>query len=846
MRKLKLMNRLFSLFLALILVASTAVVSVSAAEGDYVYVLDRAKIDGSFYQYQSPYQVYYKFNGKTGYVTPVQVYKMQRLEAGAYTGEVILAYCMDININASLGADYRRMNLEDSPFSGSTAGQIRSILTHGFYLTHVADESDAAHQTRVDKKLAELRTKSGVADLTIGEALSATQAAIWQSSHGSALEFTSFLLKILNPIESTNVKYYEMCATELSNGHIEFGSSKYLPSTACETRINGRIKQVYDYLLSLDPIPAGEKAVSPSSFVKLHDPVMTDNGDDTYTVTVDVTVDVDMASGDNLTLRARLDDKYSQNVSLSDGEQTIKLTINNVPAEDINGDVKLSISGEQTVSGYFYFDANGDRSASQSMVGYSNSRLPVYAEVTAQENRVLNIEKTTIIDGSSEPLEGIVFDIFPVATMEEYQTGEVKLPENPADYKYSTLAEYTLITDANGRASLDFTHHGLPDSIYLVVERNHPNIVAPIEPFYLSVPTNNAASGDYIYSVTIRPKNEVKASIKIEKDVITIGNNKATVDAYTPHTWIISTSIPVDISNGKSYVISDTMDNRLDYVGNLKVVLETMDGSNKVALVADEDYTLSVTDEDSLAEGKPSDEFAVTLTSGGMSKIATTIGSNDYSNYKLRVYFDARINANAEMGAEIPNKASVEYINNVNLKLRKESDVPVVYTGGVNLLKVDSADATKMLAGATFEVYRIATAEEINAGGEDLKTFPDRAAPLIKVSFFSNAKLDGDKVTSVTTGEDGKIAIYGLAYGMYYLVETKAPAGYNLMAGPKDLVIDAASHKTENTITVENKMGALLPSTGGVGTTIFTVSGIGLVCIACLFLYMNKRKLIET
>ena len=212
----------------------------------------------------------------------------------------------------------------------------------------------------------------------------------------------------------------------------------------------------------------------------------------------------------------------------------------------------------------------------------------------------------------------------------------------------------------------------------------------------------------------------------------------------------------------------------------------------------------------------------------------------------LRVYFDARINANAEMGAEIPNKASVEYINNVNLKLRKESDVPVVYTGGVNLLKVDSADATKRLAGASFEVYRPATADEIEAGGNNLITLNGVSSKVVKVSFFDNPKLNGEKVTSVTTGEDGKIAIYGLAYGMYYLVETNAPAGYNLMAGPKDLVIDAASHKTENTITVENKMGALLPSTGGVGTTIFTVSGIGLVCIACLFLYMNKRKLIET
>ena len=91
MRKLKLMNRLFSLFLALILVASTAVMPVSAAEGDYVYVLDRNRIDGSFYQYQSPYGLGHYFNGGGLANTPVQVYKMQRYENNVRSGEVILA-----------------------------------------------------------------------------------------------------------------------------------------------------------------------------------------------------------------------------------------------------------------------------------------------------------------------------------------------------------------------------------------------------------------------------------------------------------------------------------------------------------------------------------------------------------------------------------------------------------------------------------------------------------------------------------------------------------------------------------------------------------------------------------
>ena len=50
----------------------------------------------------------------------------------------------------------------------------------------------------------------------------------------------------------------------------------------------------------------------------------------------------------------------------------------------------------------------------------------------------------------------------------------------------------------------------------------------------------------------------------MEKDVTSLGNNDSTIDAGKDHTWIISSNIPEDIAYGKVYVISDTLDNRLD------------------------------------------------------------------------------------------------------------------------------------------------------------------------------------------------------------------------------------------------------------------------------------------
>ncbi len=796
------------------------------------YVLDRDANGDHLYRYQSPCMIGYDMDNKYGgNGVPIQafVYTMYN----SITGEYFPTYCADINVTANQGSDYRRLNLEDASFASNAGGRIRAILEKGFYIIPIDGESDDAHAARVTSKVAEIAEAAGLDSLTAGEAIAATQTAIWQIIHGPILSFPKFCRYVFNP---TNTKYGSLCS---------YNELRYKNNTL----INETIQVVYDYLLSLDPVAPTETTVSPASFVDLQDPVLTLNEDGTYDVSVTTCVDVDMVSGDSLTLKAKLNDTYSAQTALAAGTQVVTLTMSNVPASVATGEVKLSISGYQTAEGYFLFDAVGGRTASQTMVGYNKSRLPVYAEVVATEDRILNIHKTTGSGSSRTPLSNIIFDIFPVATMEEYTSGAVVLPDaTEYDYpKYPEITDYVLVTDENGKASMNFNHYGLPDGVYLVVERNHPSIVAPIEPFYLFVPTYDNENSEYIYDITIKPKNDVKGGVKIEKDVISVGNDEATVDAYTSHTWIIGTTIPEDISSAISYVITDTLDNRLDYVGNVKVNLETVDGTvEAVTLSADTDYTLTVTDVDSLSDGNPSDAFEIQLTGNGINKIVTAIGTNSFSNYILRTYFDAQINANAQMGTQIPNQAAIEYVNAANFKFTAASDKPYVAVGGANLLKVDAKDNQKTLSGAVFEVYRTATEDEVAAGGDNLVEIADVVGKVVKVSFFDNAALEGEKVTSVTSDENGNVVIYGLAYGKYYLVETKAPAGYNLLGNTQDLTIDATSHMAEKVITVKNKSGTVLPSTGGIGTTIFTVSGITLMCVACLFLLMNKRKADET
>lgn len=816
------------------------------------YVLNH-QVDGDNYsgpalQYFSPYRIACTLDKKS--IT------MKNCVFALYNttnDTVIPAYCSDISVLANANYSYRRINLEDSTFAAEAAGLIRAIVYNGFYLSPIEGETDAEHELRVEEELKRLGEAAGVEDLTIGEAITGTQAAIWQAAHSSSMVYTDFLLSMYMTDVSDSVRYYDICNEERYNGHVKYNgiqNDNAKIDAASDRRVGSRIQAVYTYLMSLEPMAPMDSVVSPASFVNLDGPYAIENGNGTFDMKVTVTVNVHMEEGDSLTLTASLGDKYKASAALTDGTQTVTLILSNVPDELRDESVLLEIAGQQSGFDVYLFDADGDRNASQSMVGMVDCRLPVYTSISApieegNNDRILNFYKTTLVpNGTDEyekvPLEGITFDIFFVAKLSDYLMGRVQLPD-AKDYDHPEISDFTLITGTDGKASLNLTQKGMPDGVYLVVEREHPAIKAPVDPFYVVVPTTNPEGTGYIYEINIQPKNDIKGLIKIEKDVITLGNDSASVDAYKDHTWIIGTNIPEDIANGKSFVISDTLDPRLDYIGNMKVQIEAVDGQTVLAeLTAGTDYTVTVTDVDSLAEGTPSDAFTVSLTRLGMGTVATAIGENSYDDYMLRVYFDAQINANSTPATEIPNEAYLDYTNSVNFDFSAKSDKPVVYTGGAKLLKTDYTDATIVLPGAEFEVYRMATEDEILAG-ENLVRLPGYASAMVKVPFFDNEALAGDKVTTATTDENGELTIYGLSYGTYYLRETKAPAGYNLPNEPIEITIDAQSHMEENVIVVGNISGTILPGTGGSGTNIYILLGLLLLSLSAVLLLKKSR-----
>lgn len=754
---------------------------------------------------------------------------------GAYAS--IPVYCADAVTDGVGGYAYRRINMEDSGyFSDDTAGRLRAIFLNSFPFQRDMDQVAAAVNAWSGAEYAD------VVNLTESEAISATQAAIWTLTNDVA---------VYAPYLGTGGYYEE---SEMVDTTIfRQSESEYT---------GGNITALYHYLMGLEGIAPMSTVASDAAFGELA-VECTQAEDGTYTATVTAVVSAVVDEGDQLSLTAVSGTTVSDTVPVANGTNTYTLTLNGL--EDCSGEITVNIDGYQDASDVFLFDPLGGREASQTMLGYDESTLPVHAEATVDPSeRVLNLYKTTT-DGT--PLENISFEIYKVCDLESYVNGDVIIgtgvttdgegntafsKPTEADLEKYAISENlvaTVKTDADGIASYSF---GPVDGVYLVKELKSTVISSVVEPFFVAVPGGDSAAP--VYQVNVYPKNTViDEDVDIEKDVIEIDQDQETLDVGEIHTWIIQATIPAGLADAQRYEISDTLDYRLDYKGNLTVaVSEKTAPAHEDLLVLEEgtDYTLT-TGEQSATVGDQSyqvDRFQVSLTAHGMKKVAAAAGDA----LELRIYFDAVINGNAALTEEIPNQAHIEYTNSVGTDYEDDSDEPYVYTGGLKLHKTDASDVTKKLAGAVFKLARPATAGEIEAGLSEKLTVEKEELDVVYVSFYDNEAMEGDKVTEAVTDETGVAWFLGLAYGEYYLVETQAPEGYNKLTRPVAVTISASSHLDDDaatsetvegtSVTVRNSARFELPATGGVGTTVFAILGAAMICVAMVLVLATGRK----
>ena len=300
-----------------------------------------------------------------------------------------------------------------------------------------------------------------------------------------------------------------------------------------------------------------------------------------------------------------------------------------------------------------------------------------------------------------------------------------------------------------------------------------------------------------------------------------------------------------------------------------------------------ESYTFTVTD--TLSSGLTYTPNSVKVTIGGEEYTAFTaklddknvltidfddfIAQKDNHGQPIVINYSAVLNKKALTKDKETNTVHLTYSNdpNTDSKGKTTEKKTYVYSFDINIYKHDVGDndETKTpLNGAQFVLYRKATNKD-NTPGREYYLYN---AADDKVEWISQSDTTADtllaaatkgEITSHTTDKDGKTSFTGLKAGTYHLQEIKAPDGYSLPDGAAavtDVEIkvayknDGSIDRDNSTVTINNsdhmyitaditnKPGAVLPSTGGIGTTIFYVLG-GVLTVAAIVLLIVKKRM---
>lgn len=483
------------------------------------------------------------------------------------------------------------------------------------------------------------------------------------------------------------------------------------------------------------------------------------------------------------------------------------LTVNVLSGQDLNGqtislyklfDVTTSGSGENKNYAYTVNTATGYKDAIKSALGtsFTGTTDVEYAKAVK-----------TLGEDKSAPVQKFANDFT-----------EYALKNGTTVKATKTSGKIT------GKNTTSFVFNGLDKGYYLVY----------------------VTGGKKIQSSLVTVDGETTVSLKTEAPSITKTADKETVSIGQVVKYTVAGSVP-DTTGYAEYVykIHDTLSNGLDFVNDAKGT--AVIGNTVNVSVAFEDATdASTAPTTATLSGTGNRTMILDLSAWVKANQQTNKGKNFTVTYYAKVNKDAVVTEK--------NRAQLEYGNKPGETITTTPSEAKTPTYPLDIKKF-AKNGGQTLAGAKFKLY----SNKTDADGAN-----DKA---IKVSAVVNKA--GHYVvdpTSTTTefesvaSIDGKgynLHVNGLAEGTYYLVETKAPDGFNKLTAPIEVKITKSTDtdvnkwiiskdgtvETDKIIDVENSTGSLLPSTGGMGTIAFTVVAALLVLgVAVSFIRDRKRE----
>ena len=353
--------------------------------------------------------------------------------------------------------------------------------------------------------------------------------------------------------------------------------------------------------------------------------------------------------------------------------------------------------------------------------------------------------------------------------------------------------------------------------------------------------------------------------------------------------YVDTTSNPIEVINYKPAVEKEVQDKAgywknasVDYsVGDTIPYRVTVDIPANIADLktftpTKQEYqtgTLKIYSDSNFATETLVGEYTVTSENSGWKitfdpkKLSSVAGKKIYISFKMTLKEGAIVGSTGNT-----NKINLDYSNKIlpdgtpdpgTPETDKIENETTVYTFAIAVEKVDASD-NKKLEGVTFDLYRELPP---GASGTGVLTNPVKGL----TGKFEKVK------TELKTDDKGEITVPGLAKGDYWLVETKTIDNYNLLKAPikvpitatysetkkTETITDTTTGKTTTTTTIEtktltdagnegvfttvvkNSKGFTLPTTGGIGTFVFTFAGIAMMAAAVILLITGKKKKAE-